>query len=158
MKNKDIENILKPLGKKDLKKLIKLAEKKLNSNIGIGDTVTLTIEYMIGDADGDTEESTTIDIDSQDELDAISVITHILDNHTEPNEGTWGFMLDMDNFSKKPDDVYNILYEQDEAPETYNGIKLNPKILDIIGGIVEECFTGEAEYSFLVYEGYSLEQ
>ena len=83
MKNKDIENILKPLGKKDLKKLIKLAEKKLNSNIGIGDTVTLTIEYMIGDADGDTEESTTIDIDSQDELDAISVITHILDNHTE---------------------------------------------------------------------------
>jgi len=31
MKNKDIENILKPLGKKDLKKLIKLAEKKLNS-------------------------------------------------------------------------------------------------------------------------------
>ena len=100
MKNKDIENILKPLGKKDLKKLIKLAEKKLNSNIGIGDTVTLTIEYMIGDADGDTEESTTIDIDSQDELDAISVITYILDNHTEPNEGTWGFMLDMDNFSK----------------------------------------------------------
>ena len=53
---------------------------------------------MIGDADGDTEESTTIDIDSQDELDAISVITHILDNHSEPNEGTWGFMLDMDNF------------------------------------------------------------
>lgn len=158
MKKTEMELFLKPLGKKDLKKLIKLAEKQLNSNMDIGDTVTLTIEYMIGDADGDTEESTTIHIDSQDELDAISVITHILDNHTEPNKDRCGFILDMDNFSKKPDDVYNILYEQDEAPETYNGIKLNPKILEIIGGIVDDCFYGETEYSFLVYEGYKLEQ
>lgn len=157
--NKDEMNkFLEPLSKKELRMLIELAEKQLNSGLGIGDTVTLTIDYMIGDSDGDTEESTTIQIDSQDELDAISVITYILDNHTEPNEGTWGFILDPENFRKKPVDVYNILYNQEEAPETYNGIKLNSKILDIIGDIVDDCFSGETEYSFLVYEGYNLEQ
>lgn len=158
MKKKDIQEFLKPLNKRELKTVIQVAEEQLNSTLGIGDTVTLTIDYMIGDADGDTEESCEIDIESQDDLDAIEIITHILDNHTSPNHGTWGFILNEENFSRKPDEVYNILYNQEDAPEEYNGIKLNKTILKKIDSIVSACFTGETEYSFLVYQSYSLEQ
>ena len=158
MKKKEIKNFLKPLDKKGLKTVMELAEKQLNSTLGIGDNVTLTIDYMIGDADGDTEESCPIEIKTQDDLNAIEVITHILDNHTDPNSGHWGFSLDESSFSKKPKEVYNILYNQDDAPKTYNGVELTSKVLDVISEIVEECFRSDTEYSFLVYQGYTLEQ
>lgn len=158
MEKIEIEEFLKPLSKNDLREVIALAEQKLNSSLGIGDSVTLVIDYMIGDADGDTEKECGLDIETQDELDALNIITYILDNHTEPNEGTWGFILDESNFSKKSNDVYNILYEQGEAPEVFNGVNITPRILEVIEYIVDDCFRGETEYSFLVYEGYRLEQ
>jgi hypothetical protein len=158
MKKKEIKELLKSLSKKELKMVIDVAEEQMNSTLGIGDSVTLTIEYMIGDANGYTEKTCDVDIDSQTELDALDVIQHILDNHTEPNKGHWGFSLTESDFGKKPDEVYNILYNQEEAPETYQNIKLTPEILETIENIVSDCFRGEAEYSFLVYQGYSLEQ
>lgn len=158
MKKTEIEEFLKPLSKTDLREVIALAEQKLNSSLGIGDSVTLVIDYMIGDADGDTEKECHLYIDSQDKLDALNIVTHILDNHTEPNEGTWGFILDGSNFSEKSKDVYNILYNHEEAPKVFNGINITPIILETIESIVDECFRGEAEYSFLVYKGYRLEQ
>lgn len=158
MKKQEIKDFLKPLSKHELKTVIDIAEEQLNSSLGIGDSVELIIEYMIGDADGDTEESCNIELETQDDLDALIIIQDILDVHTEPNEGRWGFILDHENFRQKPDDVYNILYNQKKAPKTYNEIKLNAKILGKITYIVSECFRGEAEYSFLVYQAYRLEQ
>lgn len=158
MKKQEIQNFLKPLNKNDLKKVIQYAEEQLNSSLGIGDSVTLTIEYMIGDADGNTEKSIDLDIESEDELNALYIIQNILDNHTEPNKGCWGFSLDERSFSEKPQDVYNILYNQKKAPKTYNGISITPKVLETISIIEEECFRSETEYSFLTYEGHIINQ
>jgi hypothetical protein len=158
MEKTEIEKFLKPLSKNDLREVIALAEKQLNSSLGIGDSVMLVINYMIGDADGDTEEEYGLYIETQDDLDALNIITYILDNHTEPNKGHWGFGLEESEFSKKPRDVYNILYKQEEAPEVFNGINITPNILETIENIVDGCFRGDTEYSFLVYRGYILEQ
>jgi hypothetical protein len=158
MNKKEIKKFLTSLNKAELKTAIELAEEQLNSTLGIGDSVTLNIEYMIGDANGDTEKTCEIDIDSEDVLDALDVIQHILDNHTKPNKGHWGFSLNSESFSEKPKDVYNILYNQKKAPAIYEETKLTPKVLKTISYIVGECFRGETEYSFLTYEGYSLDQ
>ena len=158
MKTKEIKEFLNPLTKDELRNVISLAESQLNSSLGIGDSVNLVIDYMIGDANGDTEKECDYYIETQDDLDALNIVTHILDNHTSPNSGTWGFIMDERNFSKKPDEVFNILYNQEEAPEEYSGIKLNENILKQIQYIKSECFRGETEYSFLVYQGYDLVQ
>lgn len=158
MKKEEIKAFLKPLTKTELKKVIEVAEEQINSSLGIGDTVALIIDYMIGDADGDTEESWCFKIESQDDLDALEVIQDILDNHTEPNKGTWGFSLGESDFRQKSKEVYNILYNEEKAPSEYKGIKLNKNILETISNIVEECFRSDTEYSFLVYQGYRLEQ
>lgn len=158
MNKEEIIKFLEPLDKNTLRKLIKQAEKKLNSTLGIGDSVTLVIDYMIGDADGNTEQECTLEIKSEDDLKALNIVQDILKNHTKPNKGTWGFILNEESFSKKPDDVYNLLYNQDEAPNIYNNIEITPNILETISCIVDECFTGETEYSFLVYQGNHLEQ
>lgn len=155
--------------KKVLKKLIDLATKKLNSTMGVGDDLVFTIDYMIGDADGDTEETMEFPNVTQDQLDALKVVEHILDNHTSPNEGSWGFQLCESDFSKKPDEVYAILYggsDEDEeesiestgVPEEYAGVKLTPEVLEEIRSIVSEVFRDDTEYSFLVYQGCRLEQ
>lgn len=158
MKKKEIKEFLKPLTKKDLQTIIELAEEQLNSTINIGDTVTLVINYMIGDADGNTDESCEMEIESQDDLDALEIIQDILDNNTKPNKGSWGFSLSQKDFAEKSDVIYNLLYNQEEAPKIYKGIKLNAAILERISNIVDECFRSDAEYSFLVYQGYDLEQ
>ncbi len=155
---KEIKTLLKGLTKKEIKQLIKLAEKELNSSVGIGDIVTLTINYMIGDSNGDTIEEYELEIKTQEQLDALNIVTHILDKHTKPNKGAWGFSLNEESFSKKPDPVYNLLYNQGEAPKVFNGIKITPVILETISEIEESCFRDETEYSFLVYQGYELSQ
>lgn len=158
MKKEEIKKFLKPLSKADLRKVIQTAEEQLNSTLGIGDSVTLTIEYMIGDANGYTEKECNLDIESQDELDALEIMQDILDNHTSPTKGHWGFMLTESRFAQKPKEVYNILYNQEKAPKVYNGIKINEKILETISYIVDECFRSDTEYSFLIYQSYNLEQ
>jgi len=160
MEDKKIKEFLEKLTKSELREVIELAKIQLNSTLGVGDSVTLTIEYMIGDADGDTEESMGIDIESEDDLNALDIIQHILENHTSPNKGNWGFGLSQSEFSnkKKSKEVYNILYDREKAPEMYNGIKITPRILDVIEGIVSECFRSDTEYSFLTYEGVTISQ
>lgn len=158
MTQKEITEIISDFSKEELKAIIKAANAKLNSTINIGDEVYLTIHYMIGDANGNTEEVASLDIETQDDLDALTIIRHLLDNYTEPNKGTWGFIMDDGNWSAKPGEVYNLLYNQEEAPEEYLGIKINKGILDMISRIKDEAFTGDTEYSFLVYEGYEITQ
>ncbi len=167
------------IDKNILKELSKAIETKINASINIGDTVTFTIYYMIGDADGDTEYDITFDKITQTELDALAVITHILDTYTEPNSGTWGFMLNQSDFSEK-DSICKVLFnneddEEDEEDENYTGVKvdfigvkvdtlmggeivLTEAIIDEIQYIVEETFRSDTDYSFLVYQYYTIEQ
>lgn len=159
MENEKILDLLKETSDKDfLKKVIDVATTSLNSTISVGDDLEFIIDYMIGDSDG--YEDRTIDFQNvtQDQLDALKVVEHILDNHTVPNKGTWGFILSRDSFSQKPKDVYNILYNQKKAPGEYEGVKLTPSVLEEIQYIVEEGFYEETEYSFLVYQGCRLIQ
>lgn len=158
----NLKELIQNLSKKELKELIKLSTEKLNSTIEIEDTVTLTIEYMIGDARGYTEKSSSFSIKSQDDLDALYIIKDILDDHTFPNPGRWGFHLDSESFSKKSQFVYNIIYNQEEAPKEYQLedkiVVINQNILDRIEDITTDCFRGDIERDFLVYQGYSITQ
>ena len=158
MKKSEIQEFLKPLNKKDLKKVIKLAEEQLNSSFSVGDTVTLVIYYMIGDSSGDTQKECEVYLETQDDLDALNLITYILDNYTQPNEGHWGFSLDEESFSEKPEEVYSLLFDEENTPKIFNGVKITPKILETITDIVNGCFYGEAEYSFLTFQGYEIKQ
>ena len=159
MKKTEIKELVESLNKSQLKTLIELANKQLNKgNIEIGDEITLIIKYMIGDANGKTTEECDLAINSQDDLDALNIILHILDKHTSPNEGYWGFSLDERSFSHKSKEIYNLLYDQEKAPKTFNNIKITENILETISEIVDECFRGETEYSFLTYQGYEISQ
>lgn len=170
MNNADILKFISESEDKDflLKVRTTVATKIANFKYGIGDSVDITFEYMIGDADGDTQESMCYGIDDENALNALTIMCDILDNHTDPNEGTWGFCMDRENFSEKPAQVYHVLYGADDEDEdsesiteytTTDGtvITLNPEIIAYIGEMVDELFTSETGYSFLIFEGYEIE-
>jgi len=168
MNNKDILKFINDSEDKDF--LLKLRDavttKIAYIKYGIGDTINITIEYMIGDANGDTNETTVYRIDDENAFKALTIIKDILDNHTSPNQGTWGFIMDYENFSTKPEQVYYVLYGDEDDDEdvvteyiTTSGevIELNEKIISNIRSIEEDLFRGETSYSFLVYRGYDIE-
>jgi hypothetical protein len=141
-----------------------VATKIANIKYGIGDTITIMIDYMIGDSNGDTDEYTVYTINDENAFKALTIMKDILDNNTSPNQGTWGFIMDRENFSKKPHQVFWMLYgnSNNEAITEYTTtrgevIELNEEIVNNVRSIKEELFRGQAEYSFLVYQGYNIE-
>lgn len=134
-------------------------------------TYKLTINYMIGDADGYTNEFSTIRANNPflkpltDALDKLGTI-----------EGHWGFIFDSEhiygnlkngNINRFEYDLLCLLsycYE----PESYDDYeessvkflkKYTYEVSDTNIAYLEEfdgLFRSEASYSFLVYEGYKL--
>lgn len=171
MKYKEMLKVLEDC--RDKKVLVKLRDKigeKLESlGYGIGDTVTITIYYMIGDADGNTTEAMDFDIATEQDLAALTVIRDILDNHTQPNPGHWGFILEYGSFDQKPDQVWQTLYPvYDYDTGTYEincpvyvtaegtPITIDQSVMESIQTIVEEVFRSGFENSFLVFESYEI--
>lgn len=115
----------------------------------------LTYNYMIGDANGDTEEETETSIDNP----YIERYVKLL-NSLEPTKGTWGLILDQSNIAQclkekqiTEDDfkfLSAIMFE-----EEYDEFKTDQDwdfAHDLGDGV-----RGETEYSFLVFQGINLE-
>jgi len=112
----------------------------------------LVFNYMIGDANGHTEESADCSIE-----DAAFVERFVtLINGLKPLSGSWGIVFDeyeFDSFLKDGQlnqEDYNFLktvmfYTDEPADED-----------DDINGYFAECIQGETEYSFLVFQGVDL--
>lgn len=130
------------------------------SQLGVvpGNDAVFTLYYMVGDSSGNHETEVDFYDITQDQINAVDVVMDILSNHTDPNSGSWGFQLNSEDFSEKPEDIYNILYNQEDAPKDYNGIELTKEVLDEIDSIVENGFYDDTEYSFLTYEGYDFDR
>lgn len=125
----------------------------------------MTVYYMIGDANGNTEMKETISAKNP----FLPLVTGAL-NNLKNVKGRWGMVLDYEFYSQNLEDgnisqsEYDLLslvsgygFDEDEADEylKVNGLELNDdnyEFLNEFNGLLID----EAEYSFLVYEGYKL--
>lgn len=126
----------------------------------------LKIFYMIGDADGHTDEEATISVNNP----FLPIVTKALDNLKVP-DGSWGLRLSYEHYDKNFEAknineleydiltlVTNYNYENDEhcdeilEKHNFESSGINIDFLYEFEGI----FTDETEYSFLVYEKYKL--
>lgn len=118
----------------------------------------LKVEYMIGDADGDTFEEEVFSIQSGPVLEKFCKILDKLN----PLKGTWGIVLDRGierwfeegQITQEDVDFWNIFvysdYNEEDLDDETN------KMLDLVGDELGYLVRGETEYSFLVYQDYSL--
>lgn len=122
----------------------------------------LTINYMIGDANGYTKEEATISLDNP----FLKPITDTLDKLKSP-KGYWGISMSHNhviankkegNISDKECDLLCLvlgyaMYEKEDIEAIgLEGSEENLKFLEEFDGI----FLDETVYSFLSYEGYKL--
>ncbi len=113
---------------------------------------SLEFDYMIGDADGDTSEEISVDVDNR----FLEPLLRILDK-LKPTPGTWGICFD-DGFAEKHLKAGQI-NEQEAALLTkivdsdYQG---DDPTADEYLCEFSELFKCETEYSFLVYRWYYL--
>jgi hypothetical protein len=117
----------------------------------------LKYNYMIGDADGNTNEKVKVSLNNPYLERYVTLL-----NSLQPCKGTWGLILDTENITKVfkegqiTEDDYRFLtglmfeYWEDEESEPY--FKENDKYSQEFYDGVE----GETEYSFLVFEGVKL--
>jgi hypothetical protein len=133
--------------------MIKVVEKQ-KSKKAKNPYYKLKFNYMIGDADGHTDEEMTVSVGWNDEL--IERFVKLI-NSLKPLEGTWGIVFDHYEFDKfktqlNDDDfnfLKNVMFEDwDDDEDEEEGDKNN--------GLFADCIQGEAEYSFLVFEGVDL--
>ncbi len=125
----------------------------------------LKIFYMIGDADGHTDEEVIMSINNP----FIKPLTEALDKLGEI-EGHWGIMLDKEHYegNRKIGNINDFEYEllslvtgysyEEEDPNYffkkygYDESEQNHNYLQEFEGLL----ISDTEYSFLVYEGYKL--
>ena len=139
----------------------------------------LTIDYMIGDANGDTIETMDIGKDDAKGLETVEKVIKIL-NKLKPPKGRWGIILDIyklkdnlrdkqiteeeyDFLSKVSSEYYylentlpDILREKGHTDEEIETLVEEASENDEEIGYFQYIFKGETEYSFLVYQGVSL--
>lgn len=119
---------------------------------------SLTVEYMIGDADGDTEFEESFPIEAGEVLEKFC---RILDK-LSPLKGTWGIVFR--NGIKEWFEAGQVTQEDMNFWKTYVDLDLKDgeideetdKILDLIGDTLSYLIRGETDYSFLVYQDYIL--
>jgi hypothetical protein len=161
-KEKKIETALSKLTTEE-KELLGLVKKEVKPKIK--KNYKLKIEYMIGDSDGYTNEKATININNP----FVILITEALDKLKIP-EGSWGLVLNEEdyvdnyknnNISELEFDllclVSNYSYNKDNANKffkkhNFKDTNENHDYLQEFDGLLID----ETEYSFLVYEGYTL--
>jgi hypothetical protein len=112
----------------------------------------LVFNYMIGDANGHTEESMGCSIEDAEIIERFVKLI----NGLKPLSGTWGIVLDSYDF-------VGFLNEGQLNQEDYNFLKTVMFYTDEpadedddINGYFAECIQGETEYSFLVFQGVDL--
>ena len=124
-----------------------------------------TVNYMIGDANGNTTMSETISANNP----FLPLVTAALDK-LKIVKGRWGMVLDDEFYRSNFDDknisesehdllclISNYGFEDDEAEEYFksNNFEVteeNYRFLSEFEGLLVD----DTEYSFLVYEGYKL--
>ena len=116
---------------------------------------TLTYQYMIGDADGETSETTTLSLNNP----FIERYVTLL-NSLKPTKGTWGLMLQKEDIKKCfkekqiSEDDYNFLCRmmfQDKQSDFLVPINYESYAYEFYEGV-----RADTEYSFLVFEGCDL--
>lgn len=125
----------------------------------------LKVYYMIGDANGHTDEEGIISANNP----FLSLVTNALDN-LKKVKGRWGMVLDGKFYSQNLEDgnisksEYDLLrlvsgygYDEDIADEYLktNGFEVNEENYEFLNEF-EGLFIYDTSYSFLVYEGYKL--
>lgn len=140
--------------------MIKVVEKQ-KKNKNQDPYYKLKFNYMIGDADGHTDEVMTVSVGEHDEI--IERFVKLI-NSLRPVNGTWGIMLSGDRIyehfeeNQITEDDYNFLktvmfeyWDEDEedGEETDNKYKEYESFF-------ADCIQADAEYSFLVFEGVDL--
>jgi hypothetical protein len=127
----------------------------------------MTVYYMIGDANGNTEMKETISAKNP----FLPLVTAALDN-LKNVKGRWGMVLDDRFYSQNLEDgnisksEYNLLSlvsgwgcdEESEEVIDYlkdNGFENNEENIDFLNEF-QGLLIDDTEYSFLVYEGYKL--
>jgi hypothetical protein len=129
--------------------MIKVIEKQKNKTKQ-NPYYLLEFNYMIGDADGHTEEEMTFGIEDADIVERFVKLI----NGLKPLSGTWGIVFERHEFHKfknqlSEDDfnfLKNVMFEnwgEEESEDDYTGY-------------FSECIKGETEYSFLVFKGVNL--
>ena len=108
----------------------------------------LEFNYMIGDADGHTEEKMRCSIKDADIIERFVKLV----NGLKPLKGTWGIVFEQHDFNK-------FLKEGQLNQEDYDFLK-NVMFWDDgeddMSAYFADCIKGETEYSFLVFEGVDL--
>ncbi|MEK6828789.1 MAG: hypothetical protein AABY15_01595 [Nanoarchaeota archaeon] len=125
----------------------------------------LKVNYMIGDADGHTDEEAIISVNNP----FLKIITNALDK-LEICEGSWGLQLNDEDYFKNYESknisklecdllclVSGYSYDEDTANEFFeeNNFEKTEENHDYIQEF-EGLFIDDTEYSFLVYQGYKL--
>jgi len=125
----------------------------------------MTVYYMIGDADGNTEMKETIKANNP----FLPMVTAALDK-LKIVKGRWGMVLDEEfyqknlidgNISKSEYDLLSLVSgygcDEEEADEYLkeNGFEVTEENYDFLSEF-EGLFIDDTAYSFLVYEGYNL--
>lgn len=118
----------------------------------------LTYNYMIGDADGETTEESTCSINNPYVERYVTLL-----NKLTPPKGHWGIILERsrlkDHFeqgqlTQEEYDFLKCTMFNDNSGSTFNPSEgdLDEYLYDFCEGV-----RGDAEYSFLVFEGITLE-
>jgi hypothetical protein len=127
----------------------------------------MTVYYMIGDANGNTQMKETISAKNP----FLPLVTDALDS-LKNVKGRWGMVLDDEFYSQNLEDgnisqsQYDLLSlvsgsgfdEEDEDVIDYlkeNGFENNEENIDFLNEF-QGLLVEDAEYSFLVYQGYKL--
>lgn len=116
----------------------------------------LVYNYMIGDADGDTDETCEVSVDNP----YLERYVRLL-NSLKPTNGHWGIILESDRLEKHylegqlTEDDYKFLsdimfYGYDDRGEDISE-KESEWYEELASGV-----RGDAEYSFLVFQGVEL--
>lgn len=133
--------------------MIKIIEKK---NKKVKPHYVLTYDYMIGDANGDTREKCIVSIKNPYLERYVTLM-----NSLKPTKGTWGIVL-------KGDILENVLSEEQITKDDYHFLNtfmyedsnegtffIEPEN-EKYRYEFSEGVRGEAQYSFLVFQGISL--
>jgi hypothetical protein len=142
--------------------MIKLKEKKKNKRKS-DPYYLLEFDYMIGDADGQTSEEVVLSVDNPFIERFVTLI-----NGLKPTKGTWGIVFEEYNFEKFYDEkqltkndydfLRTLMFEIDFESEEFqldNTFKIEEKDEDYAYEFFEGV-RGQAEYSFLVFQGVTL--
>ena len=138
---------------------------KNQKKIKVKKSYNFKVFYMIGDANGHTDEQATISVNNP----FLPIITGALDK-LQVCKGSWGLQLKSEdyygnynskNINKLELDLLCLVSGYDSDEEDFeeflkeNNFEVTDENLEFLGQF-EGLFIDETEYSFLVYQGYKL--